>query len=127
MRFRFQGCVAVLALAAGCASPASTERATKAPSHAESAAMAARAGLSPGEINLASEIYNLKCAKCHKFYNPADYDNAEWKSWMRKMSRKARLKPEQEQLLSRYLAVTKIDFTHIEAWFFRASIFCART
>src|SRR4051812_10999728 len=60
-------------------------------------------GLSTVELNQASRLYAVKCAKCHKFYNPADYNDAEWRTWMTKMSKKARLKPNQEQLLSRYL------------------------
>lgn len=107
MRFWFHGWVAVLALAAGCASPAPSQPATRPPSAAEIATMAGRAGLVADEIKQAAGIYNLKCARCHKFYNPADYDDAEWKSWMTKMSRKARLKPEQDQLLSRYLGALR--------------------
>ncbi|MEP6663181.1 MAG: hypothetical protein ABJC04_05895 [Verrucomicrobiota bacterium] len=61
------------------------------------------AGWSSQEISSARKLYQNKCARCHKFYNPADYGDAEWSTWMRKMSKKARLKTEQEQLLSRYL------------------------
>jgi cytochrome c5 len=60
-------------------------------------------GLSGGELSEATKLYTAKCAKCHKFYNPAAYNDAEWRSWMAKMSKKVRLKPNQEQLLSRYL------------------------
>ena len=38
-------------------------------------------------------------------YNPADYTEEEWRSWMTKMSKKAKLNPDQAQLLSRYLDV----------------------
>ncbi len=34
---------------------------------------------------------------------PAAYGEAEWRAWMARMSRKARLKQDQEELLSRYL------------------------
>jgi len=60
-------------------------------------------GLSADELNQAARLYTIKCAKCHKFYNPADYNDAEWHTWMTKMSKKARLKPGQQDLLSRYL------------------------
>src|SRR6266576_925637 len=60
-------------------------------------------GLSADELNQAARLYTIKCAKCHKFYNPADYNDAEWHTWMTKMSKKARLKPSQQDLLSRYL------------------------
>jgi hypothetical protein len=56
------------------------------------------------QIEPANNLYVAKCAKCHKFYNPADYSQEEWDKWMRKMSRKAKLNPEQSQLLHEYLA-----------------------
>lgn len=49
------------------------------------------------------KLYVNKCAKCHKFYDPAKYSDADWSVWMGKMSRKAKLKPEQEQLISHYI------------------------
>jgi hypothetical protein len=52
------------------------------------------------------QIYVAKCAKCHKFYDPAKYSDHEWNVWMKKMSRKARLKPEQEQALNQYINET---------------------
>ena len=56
------------------------------------------------QIEPANALYVAKCAKCHKFYHPADYSQADWDKWMRKMSRKAKLRPAEEALLSRYLA-----------------------
>ena len=50
------------------------------------------------------KLYVAKCAKCHKFYDPAKYSEADWQMWMSKMSKKAKLKPEQEEILSRYIA-----------------------
>jgi len=61
------------------------------------------AELSAKETRSAQELYEIKCAKCHKFYNPSDYSQPEWNEWMTKMSRKARLKPAQKELLTRYL------------------------
>jgi mono/diheme cytochrome c family protein len=49
------------------------------------------------------QIYVAKCAKCHKLYDPANYSDQEWKLWMQKMSRKAKLKPEQEKALTQYI------------------------
>ena len=65
--------------------------------------LARSAGLSTEEIEGARKLYVAKCARCHKFYDPIGYDASEWHSWMIKMSRKARLRPDQEDLLSRYL------------------------
>ena len=59
--------------------------------------------LPPNKRKTAEDLYNVKCAKCHKFYEPAAYSEKEWEMWMGKMSRKAKLKPEQEELLRRYL------------------------
>ena len=69
-----------------------------------SAEAATAAGLSAKEITDANALYTVKCAKCHKFYHPIDYPQNEWDMWMRKMSRKSKLKPAQEELLTRYLA-----------------------
>lgn len=60
---------------------------------------------SPSKESAAGQkTYVAKCAKCHKFYDPAKYSEADWQMWMAKMSKKAKLKPQQEQELSRYIA-----------------------
>ncbi len=59
--------------------------------------------LPPSKRTTAQDLYNVKCAKCHKFYDPAAYSEKDWELWMRKMSRKSKLKPDQEALLRRYL------------------------
>jgi hypothetical protein len=60
-------------------------------------------GLSPTEMQAARKIYIAKCAKCHEFYDPAAYGQVEWDTWMLKMKKKSKLKPDQFDLLSRYL------------------------
>ena len=50
------------------------------------------------------KLYIAKCAKCHKFYDPAKYSEADWQMWIAKMSKKAKLKPAQEVELSRYIS-----------------------
>ena len=64
---------------------------------------AGAAELSTTELKDARKLYTTKCAKCHKFYDPAKYDDEQWHKWMTKMSKKAKLKPAQTELLSRYL------------------------
>jgi len=64
---------------------------------------AGAAELSAGELKDARKLYNAKCAKCHKFYDPAKYSDDDWQTWMRKMSKKAKLKEAQSELLGRYL------------------------
>jgi|SRR6516225_12040161 hypothetical protein len=48
-------------------------------------------------------LYVAKCAKCHKFYDPSKYSDAGWSKWMAKMSKKAKLTPEQSSLISDYV------------------------
>lgn len=51
----------------------------------------------------ARKLYVAKCAKCHKFYEPKNYSDGDWSRWMTAMSRKSKLKPEQERALTSYL------------------------
>ncbi len=60
-------------------------------------------GLAPKEIATARQVYVAKCAKCHKFYEPKAYNEADWRRWSELMSRKSKLKPDQADLLWRYL------------------------
>jgi hypothetical protein len=64
---------------------------------------ASAAGLSSQELSNAARLCATKCVRCHKFYGPAAYSEPEWRRWMHKMSKKAKLNPAQEELLSRYL------------------------
>jgi len=60
--------------------------------------------LTANEITAARKIYVAKCAKCHRFYEPTNYAEADWHTWMEKMNRKSRLKEAQANLLNKYLA-----------------------
>ncbi|MBI3882116.1 MAG: hypothetical protein HY301_18910 [Verrucomicrobia bacterium] len=64
---------------------------------------AGAAELSPADAVAARKIYEVKCAKCHKFYEPSAYAQPEWDEWMVKMSKKSRLKPDQRRLLLEFL------------------------
>ena len=77
-------CSILLLVLAGCAVRAS-------------ASASARDPLAEGR-----RLYVAKCAKCHKLYDPARYSDQEWKSWMLKMGKKAKLKPQQQEDLSQY-------------------------
>src|SRR6187200_1032122 len=57
-------------------------------------------GMSSERAARARKLYALKCAKCHGFYDPALYSASEWNEWMMKMSKKSRLQPEQEELIT---------------------------
>jgi hypothetical protein len=59
--------------------------------------------LTAQELKEGRKLYIAKCARCHKFYDPAKYSDTDWNKWMEKMSKKSKLKPDQKELLSRYL------------------------
>ena len=59
--------------------------------------------LTPREQADARNIYVAKCAKCHRFYEPTNYAEPDWQTWMDKMDKKSKLKPDQARLLKRYL------------------------
>lgn len=81
-------------LLSGCQTETSTHPGSRVPPVlAASAAVAG--GLSPEEANAGAKLYAAKCARCHKFYDPASYTEPEWQSWMLKMNRKARLNSDQ--------------------------------
>jgi cytochrome c553 len=56
------------------------------------------------EAASARKLYVAKCAKCHKFQEPKNYPDADWEVWIGKMSRRSKLKADQEEALKRYLA-----------------------
>jgi len=63
---------------------------------------AASAGFSAAEIDRAAKLCLNKCVRCHPLYDPAQYNDAAWDTWMGKMSKKAHLKSDQKELLNRY-------------------------
>ena len=65
--------------------------------------------LSSKQLNDAKRLYNAKCSRCHKFYNPSSYDDSEWHEWMEKMRKKSKLKSEQYDLLTRYTDMLRKD------------------
>ncbi len=67
------------------------------------------AGLTVEDVHNATKLYVTKCARCHKFYEPSVYHQAEWNDWMRTMSKKSRLKQDEDWLLSRYLNVIRTN------------------
>jgi hypothetical protein len=67
------------------------------------AAPASASELSDKEMSVARKTYVVKCAKCHKFYDPRNYGQAEWGKWMDAMSRKSKLNSGQDAVLRKYL------------------------
>ena len=46
--------------------------------------------LTSRELAAGRKVYVGKCAKCHKFYEPKSYSEADWGRWMEAMSWKAK-------------------------------------
>ncbi len=67
------------------------------------AAMAA----TPEEFAAGKKVYTGKCARCHKMYDPAKYDDKAWDSWMEKMKLKAKLTDDQYRHLAQYVATLR--------------------
>ena len=65
------------------------------------------AALTEEEFAKAKALHELKCAKCHKLYDPNAYDGPTWNGWMEKMKKKARLKDEQYRLLLNYFETVR--------------------
>ncbi|HUI07061.1 MAG TPA: hypothetical protein VL486_08645 [Verrucomicrobiae bacterium] len=61
------------------------------------------------ELMAGRKLYVSKCARCHKFYDPAKYDGKSWQTWMEKMRRKAHLNDEQYKQLSEYLQSVRAE------------------
>lgn len=66
-------------------------------------AASSASALSVEEMVSAKKLYLIKCAKCHKLYEPQDYGEDDWQNWMGKMKEKAHLSDEQHRLISGYL------------------------
>ncbi len=106
MRFLLAALVSVFGLAlsqAGCASSKADREAAPERVLATATGPASEGKLSDTDLAAAAKLYHAKCARCHKFYDPAAYSQAEWDVWMQKMGKKSKLKPDQFALLSRYL------------------------
>ena len=106
MRFLLAASVSVFVVAlslAGCASSKPDSRAAPERVLPSATGPASQGQLSDTDRYAAARLYKAKCARCHKFYDPAAYDQTEWDVWMQKMGKKSKLKPDQFALLSRYL------------------------
>ena len=91
-----------LSLAACATAPAGSGGASGPPGFPSEQAINA-VGLSSDQATHARQIYLFRCAKCHRFYDPAAYEDGEWRLWMRKMSKKAHLQPVEQEELLKYL------------------------
>jgi hypothetical protein len=103
--------VVLLALTAvGCAAEAGSARVaqdSKGRLPPVDAAAAQTVGLNLEQVDEASKLYNAKCLRCHKSYDPRTYTDKQWQIWMSKMNRKAHLDSAQQELLGRYLKAVR--------------------
>ena len=67
----------------------------------------AASAATPEDFAAGKKIYTGKCARCHKLYDPAKYDDKTWDSWMQKMKPKAKLNDDQYRQLSEYLSTLR--------------------
>jgi hypothetical protein len=92
----------------GCQGPTLPAKTKKTRTLPSSARPANTAELSADEVNRGAKLCLAKCARCHPLYDPSAYSDVEWQQWMTRMSKKARLKTGQEELLSRYLQAFRL-------------------
>jgi hypothetical protein len=53
-------------------------------------------------------LYNGKCGKCHELYKPEEYSEDDWFDILPKMSRKAHLSGDEQDLIKRFLLTRRI-------------------
>ena len=56
-----------------------------------------------GRNEEAKQLYLMKCSKCHRLYDPKEYDDFHWSNWMVKMKKKAHLNDEQYGKIVHYV------------------------
>lgn len=99
---------AIIMAAAGCATTGTQGNTHVREAHPrEISARVQNAGWPDRDLRSASDLYALKCGRCHKFYDPAEYSPDDWTMWFEKMSRKTKLPPAQHDILARYLAAAR--------------------
>ena len=92
---------------ASCAGSAAGRRGPVGPLPVAEAGAIRAVGLSEAQSNEALRLYTAKCVRCHKSYDPHAYTAPHWESWMVKMSHKAHLDAEQQDLIRRYLQAVR--------------------
>lgn len=65
--------------------------------------------LTPEQAAAGRALYINKCARCHKFYDPAKYSEADWNKWMTKMNKKAKLKHDEAEQVSQFLGAYRSE------------------
>ena len=55
------------------------------------------------DIAAGRKLHTAKCARCHKLYDPAGYDQKTWDMWTERMRQKAHLNNDQYRQITAYL------------------------
>jgi cytochrome c5 len=85
--------IPVLVLVAACATTAARQR------ELEARLATAQTDVERGQIH-----YEISCQRCHALYMPRSYTASEWKFFVRKYGRRARLSEAQRAVVYAYLA-----------------------
>lgn len=54
------------------------------------------------------KLYNGKCGKCHELYKPEEYSEDDWIDILPKMSRKAHLNTDEQDLIRHFLLTRRV-------------------
>ena len=64
----------------------------------------ARVAAAPTRVAKGQVLYEASCQRCHALYMPASFHADEWKFYLRKYGRRARIDKEQRGLVFEYLS-----------------------
>jgi len=84
---------------------------------AEDAEWAAREwpGTTVEDLAQGRALYVDKCSGCHNLHLPAEYSPEEWKSYVAYMVAEAKITPEEQAAIARYLAASSARGRGLEA------------
>ena len=63
--------------------------------------------VSTEQLESARTLYVNRCSSCHSLNLPHDYSVSEWREWMPKMARKAKLADTQEAEILRFVLAAR--------------------
>ncbi len=64
--------------------------------------------ISATALEASRALYITRCSSCHSLNQPSDYPPDEWALWMRKMTPKAKLTPNEAEDMLTYLLAARI-------------------
>lgn len=66
------------------------------------------ASVSEAQFLAGKAVYEAKCGKCHKLYNPSRGNMTQWTKWIDRMAPKAKLTDEEKQQVTDYVSVNAL-------------------